>query len=348
MARVAAAVGEGVFPVGDGPERIAPDVWRIPLPLPFALRSMNAYLLGSAAEGWTLVDSGLGLAADEAALIAGLDAAGVVVEAIGNVVLTHAHPDHIGLSGWVAAASGAPVTMLEGEDQALLRVWDPDGDMEIWDALSAMYAAHGLTPEQVGNVRAITGRIRHVLRLPPHEAVRTVRDGETLRLGEHDYRVFWTPGHSDHHMVLLRDDGLLLAGDHVLPHITPNIGWYPYNRPNPLQDYYESLAKVRDLPAALVLPGHGRPFADLASRADELRAHHEERATEVQAIVAAAPDGAGATAARVAQVLFGDRLRNDDDRRFALVECLAHLEHLRLEGQLARVERDGVVAYTLA
>lgn len=346
MARVAAAVGEGVFPTGDGPEQVAPDVWRIPLPLPFALRSMNAYLLGSATEGWTLVDSGLGLPADEAALTAGLDAAGVVVEAISHVILTHAHPDHIGLSGWVAAASGAPVTMLEGEDQALLRVWDPAGGPEPFEALSAMYAAHGLTPEQVGNVRAITERIRHVLRLPPREAVRTVRDGETLRLGTHDYRVIWTPGHSDHHMVLLRDDGLLLVGDHVLPHITPNIGWYPHNRPNPLQDYYESLAKVRDLPATLVLPGHGHPFADLAARTDELRAHHEERSSEVLAILAAAPGGVGVSAARVAQALFGDRLRNDDDRRFALVECLAHLEHLRLSGRASQIERDGTITYT--
>lgn len=348
MARAMAAVGEGVFPAGDGPEQIAPGVWRIPLPLPFALRSMNAYLLGGPREGWTLVDSGLGLPADEAALTAGLDAAGAVVEAIEHVVLTHAHPDHIGLSGWVVAASGAPVTMLESEDQALFRVWDPAGGPEPFDALSAMYAAHGLTTEQVGNVRAITERIRHVLRLPPREAVRTVRDGETLRLGAHEYRVVWTPGHSDYHMVLLRDDGLLLAGDHVLPHITPNIGWYPLNRPNPLQDYYEALAKVRDLPATLVLPGHGRPFADLAGRVDELAAHHEERAAEVFAIAAEAPNGTGATAAWVAQALFGDRLRNDDDRRFALVECLAHLEHLRLSGRLETGERDDVVVYAAA
>ncbi len=348
MARVVAAVSEGVFPAGDGPERIAPDVWRIPLPLPFALRSMNAYLIGGPREGWILVDCGLGLSADEAALVAGLDAAGVVVEAIGDIVLTHAHPDHIGLSGWVVAASGASVTMLEGEDQALFRVWDPAGGPEPFDALSAMYAAHGLTPEQVGNVRAITERIRHVLRLPPREAVRTVRDGETLRLGNHDYRVTWTPGHSDHHMVLLRDDGLLLAGDHVLPHITPNIGWYPYNRPNPLQDYYESLAKVRDLPATLVLPGHGRPFFDLARRADELVAHHEERGAEVFAIAAEVAGGVGVTAAQVAHALFGDRLRNDDDRRFALVESLAHLEHLRLSGRLESGERDDVVVYAAA
>ncbi len=348
MARAVVAVGAGVFPAGDGPERVAPDVWRIPLPLPFALRSMNAYLLGGPREGWTLVDSGLGLPADEAALTAGLDAAGVVVEAIEHVVLTHAHPDHIGLSGWISATSGAPVTILEGEDQALFRVWDPAGGPEPFDALSAMYAAHGLSPEQVGNVRAITERIRHVLRLPPREVVRTVRDGETLRLGGRDYRVSWTPGHSDHHMVLLRDDGLLLAGDHVLPHITPNIGWYPYNRPNPLQDYYDSLAKVRDLPATLVLPGHGRPFAGLARRVDELAAHHEERAAEVYAIATAEPVGTGATATRVAQALFGDRLRNDDDRRFALVESLAHLEHLRIGGRLERVERDGVVAYAAA
>jgi glyoxylase-like metal-dependent hydrolase (beta-lactamase superfamily II) len=344
VARVVVTAQEGVFPAGDAPERIASDAWRIPLPLPFALRSMNVYLLGSPAAGWTLVDSGLGLPADEAALSAGLDAAGAVPEAISSLILTHAHPDHIGLSGWIAAISGASVIMLAGEDDALFRVWDPASGPEPFDALSAMYAAHGLTPQQVSNVRTITERIRHVLRLPPRAAVVTVHDGETLTLGGHDYRIIWTPGHSDYQMVLLREDGLLLAGDHVLPHITPNIGWYPHNRPDPLRDYYESLAKVRDLPATRVLPGHGRIFANLAHRVDELRIHHDERAAQVRAIVAASP--AGATAAEVARALFGDRLRNDDDRRFAVVESLAHLEHLRIEGQLARDERNGLVMYS--
>ena len=97
---------------------------------------------------------------------------------------------------------------------------------------------------------------------------------------------------------------------------------------------------MRDLPARLVLPGHGRPFVDLAARADALRAHHEERGERITAILAGAATSRGYSAMAVAEKLFGQRLHGDDDRRFALVESLAHLEHLRLAGRARRVE-DG-------
>ena len=93
-----------------------------------------------------------------------------------------------------------------------------------------------------------------------------------LALGDHRYQVIWTPGHSDYHLCLLRDDGLFIAGDHILPHITPNIGLYVGARPNPLADYFRSLERVAPLPART---GAARPwaaFAGLAERAAELRA----------------------------------------------------------------------------
>ncbi|MFI5271954.1 MAG: MBL fold metallo-hydrolase [Ktedonobacterales bacterium] len=336
---------KSVFPAGDGPEQVAVDIWRIPLPLPFALRAVNTYLIADGTSGWTLIDSGLGLAADEAALRAGLAAAGASVAAITSLVLTHAHPDHVGLSGWVHAESGAPVYLLAGEDEALYRVWHAP-EHRAMEAVSRMYAANGLTAEQVTTTRAITERIRGVLRLPPRSAVRTLADGATVTLGGHQYAVIWTPGHSDYHMVLLRDDGILLAGDHVLPSITPNIGWYPQSRPNPLGDYFDSLARVRDLPARLVLPGHGLPFTTLANRVDALREHHEERSAQVRAIVAAAGPR-GASAAQVATVLFGARLRTDDDRRFAVVEALAHLEYLHAAAKLARRDDEALVRFAV-
>jgi glyoxylase-like metal-dependent hydrolase (beta-lactamase superfamily II) len=250
----------------------------------------------------------------------------------------------VGLSGYVHEASGAPLYLLAGEDEVLYRVW-AEPDQASLDALPEMYAAHGMTSEQVARGRRLTERTRRMLRLPPRTAVRTLADADELRLGPHTYRVIWTPGHSDHHMCLLRDDGILFAGDHILPSITPNIGWYPHGRPDPLGDYYASLAAVRDLPARLVLPGHGRPFAGLAARADALRDHHEERAEQIVAILADAPSPEGYSAMAVAEMLFGQRLHSDDDRRFALVESLAHLEHLRLASRAERVEDDGGKVY---
>lgn len=331
-----------IFPTDDAPEEIEPGIWRIPLPLPFALRSANVYLLDDGPGGWTLVDSGLGLPTDEAALRAGLAIAGISVAQISTLILTHAHPDHIGLSGPIAAESGAPVYMLAGEARHLYEVWTPDNPA-VFAAIETMYATNGMSPDEVHVVSKATRRVRLIVRLPSRDALHVLEDGDELRLGKHIYRVLWTPGHSDYHMCLLRDDGLFIAGDHILPSITPNIGLYPNARPNPLRDYFAALARVRDLPVRLVLPGHRLPLTDLATRAEELRIHHEERSALTLAALAARP--AGSHAATIAAELFGGRLRTEEDRRFAIAETLAHLEYLRHDERASREERDGLIFY---
>ncbi len=353
-----AQAARDIFPRDDAPTRIEENLWRIPLPLPFALRAVNVYLIGDGAGHWTLFDAGLGLARDEAALRAGLEMAGVPMEALSALVLTHAHPDHIGLSGLIQSASAAPVYMLAQEDERMYRVW---GELTgpALRAIVSMFAEHGLTLEEnaadprVTAVSASAGRdaARAIARpngfsLPPTSAMRTLTDGATLTLGRWSYQVIWTPGHSDYHMCLLRSDGFFIAGDHILPSITPNIGLFPNSRPDPLADYYVSLQRVRDLPARIVAPGHGLPFSGLAQRVDALRAHHIERSAIIRRLVERAPDGLTANAA--ASALFGERLRTVDDRRFALAETLAHLEHLRLRGLVRQERRDGLYRYLAA
>jgi glyoxylase-like metal-dependent hydrolase (beta-lactamase superfamily II) len=333
---------QNVFPTNDAPQEIEPGVWRLPVPLPFALRSANIYLLADGAGGWTLVDSGLGLPADDAALRAGLARAGVGLEAITALVLTHAHPDHVGLSGMLQEATGAPVYVLRGEDERLYEVWGEEGRAFL--AVEAMYGRNGLSQEDVHASHAASQRMRKIIRLPRRDTLVLLDDGGELRLGRHRYQVIWTPGHSDYHMCLLREDGLFIAGDHVLPKITPNIGYYPNARPNPLADYLEALQHVRDLPARLVLPGHGRPFTGLAERVDELSAHHAERSAAILAALWEHPDGLDATT--LAHRMFDGRLHTLDDRRFAVVEMLAHLEYLRTRQIAERQERDGLVRYT--
>jgi glyoxylase-like metal-dependent hydrolase (beta-lactamase superfamily II) len=338
-----------IFPPGDGPNEIEDGLWRIPLPLPFALRSVNVYLAADGAGGWTLFDSGLGLPDDEAALRAGLASAGVALEDITALVLTHGHPDHIGLAGVIASAAGCPVYMLAAEAERMYRVWsvyDQEVDDQVIPALQALYRAHGLPEAALDTVAPSTRIMRRILRLPRASAIVAVADGETLTLGTRGYKVIWTPGHSDYHACLLRGDGVFFAGDHILPAITPNIGLYPDARANPLRDYFESLARVRSTPARVILPGHGRPFTDLARRVDELRAHHEERGAHLLAALATHPSGAQTW--ELASALFAGRLHNADDQRFALVETLAHLEYLRSEGLVARKRRRDIVAYTLA
>jgi len=135
---------------------------------------------------------------------------------------------------------------------------------------------------------------------------------------------------------------ILFAADHVLLKITPNVGSWPETEPNPLARYLKSIRNVRDLPADLVLPGHGPLFHDLGGRIDELLRHHEERMELMRREI----EGAPKTPFEVSRKVFRYGL-SLYERAFALAETLAHLEHLVLEGRAEKVE-DGPVYFWAA
>src|SRR5947207_33214 len=158
--------------------------------------------------------------------------------------------------------------------------------------------------------------MRNIIRVPPHDVITQVEDGEVIDLVGERYSVIWTPGHSDGHICLFRErDGVFLAADHVLPRITPNIGLYSErDRVNPLGDYMDSLRKVSTLPASIVLPGHGEPFKDLAGRVAEIIEHHEERESQIMNLLDEKPQNAY----QLAEKLFGQRLKSNESRRMAV------------------------------
>jgi glyoxylase-like metal-dependent hydrolase (beta-lactamase superfamily II) len=326
-----------------GIEQVLPTLWRITVPLPFDLRWANAYLLFGAGR-WCLVDAGLATPDAEAIMRAGFAALGITPADLATIVVTHAHPDHIGLAGRFQEASGAPVLMFGLDAQRMRFIWS-EQDMRPAEIVSQFYTSHGMPPEESALEKASMAATRRLVTIPTD--VTSLEDGQEVLLVGERYRVIWTPGHSDGHMCLWRaSDGLLIAGDHILPRITPNIGLYPRARPNPLGDYLEALHRVRDLPARLVLPGHGRPFADLAARVDELLAHHQERSALTAQLVAQAQHDTGVTAHAIAAQLFAARFHSLQNRRFALAETLAHLEYLRLQGHLdCRQDEQGTIRY---
>jgi glyoxylase-like metal-dependent hydrolase (beta-lactamase superfamily II) len=172
--------------------------------------------------------------------------------------------------------------------------------------------------------------------------VHFVRDPLLVEEGDdvHGWRVLVLPGHADGHICLLRD-GVLLAGDAILDPITPTVGLFPDSPPDPLADYLGSLARIRDLRPRVAYAGHGRPILDPAGRADEILVHHEERLGETLRALAAGPRSAW----DVSLALFPDPLP-PPQRRFAVVEALAHLEHLARRGRLSAQAGD-VVRYAI-
>jgi glyoxylase-like metal-dependent hydrolase (beta-lactamase superfamily II) len=302
---------------------------RLTFALPLGIDHVHCYLL-PASDGWTLVDTGLGLpdAADRWAEVLRR-----VEGRVGRIVVTHFHPDHVGASADVARLTGAPVHQGAEDYDQCVRTW---GELRDETRMPAYLRTHR-TPES--DVDSFVEEAAAFLPL-----VRFERDPLLVAAGDRfdGWEVLHLPGHADGHLALLRD-GILVAGDTLLGTITPNVGLYPDSRPDPLADYLLSLRRIAELAPRIALPGHGDPIADPAARAVELVDHHRRRLEEA----AAALDGAPRSAYDVSLALFPDPL-SPALRRFALAETRAHLEYLVGRDGAVRVEEDGRVSYSAA
>jgi glyoxylase-like metal-dependent hydrolase (beta-lactamase superfamily II) len=310
-------------------DEVAGGIRRVTLPLPQRPGHVHSYLLPGE-DGWTLVDTGLGLPdarerwAAELALLEG---------PVARVVITHFHPDHVGAAADLAELTGAPV--LEGEldfEQCRL-VW---GDEQWSTRLAHWFHRHGVPPRVTEELLGQGTRYKPFIRFHPEPQL--VWAGDTID----GWAVEAAPGHADGQLVLHRD-GVLLAADHVLEPITPTVGLWPASRPDPLGDYLDALQRTIELGPRLALPGHGEPIEDPVGRALALIEHHRDRLAETQRALDDEPRSGYALSFAV----FGAELK-PAARRFAVAETLSHLERLVQEGRARRHEDDGIVAYTRA
>lgn len=318
---------------------MSPGVHRVPVPLPGdALKAINVYLIEEA-DGYTLVDSGWDSRASWDALTGGLAAAGADVREVRRVLVTHVHRDHVGQASRVARESGAQVWLGEAEQPTFRGMTT---DMAALVDSQRRYLLRGGAAELVAFMEG-------QFPLPPtvdwDEPRHWMRDGDPV-VG--NITAISTPGHTQGHTSFFDTDrGLFFPGDHVLPHITPSIGFEAYPTDTSLPDFLRSLAKVRPLPAKLVLPAHGPVFTDLAGRVDELLAHHEHRLGQCLTAVS----DAGSTALEVATKLpWTRRDKSYDDldffnRMLAVWETLAHLLLLRATDKVTATEVDGEVRF---
>jgi glyoxylase-like metal-dependent hydrolase (beta-lactamase superfamily II) len=307
------------------PVELEPGVLRLTLPLPTGPRHVHCYFLRGD-DGWTLVDTGLGLMETPwEEILAQLD--GPVV----RIFITHMHPDHVGGAEAAAVATGAPVAQGVLDYAQCERVW---GSEDWPERIAEWFVLHGV-PADVTEELIESG---HVFA----DFVRFAWNPALVEAGDEidGWRVYATPGHADGHLVLHRGD-VLIAGDTLLTPITPAIGLYPQSRPDPLGDYLDSLRLVAGLAPRVSYGGHGEAVHEPAARCEAIVAHHADRLDRTEAALDSEPR----SGYDVSHDLFGQRLA-PIQRRFAVAETLSHLERLVALGRAARVGDDRAVAYT--
>lgn len=307
-------------------EEIVPGVFRVTFPLPFGIDHVHCYLVASD-DGWTVVDTGLGLPAAREQWERVLD--GIEVA---RIFITHFHPDHVGAAADVAELTGAPVLQGAADYEQCRRAWG-DGSAE---RLAEYMSRHGLPDADVAGMRGEAGLLRAAVHAAPDPQL--VGEGDSVD----GWEVLHLPGHADGHLVLLRD-GVLIAGDTILTPITPAVGLYPEARENPLADYLGSLRRIAELAPRVALSGHGKPVEHPAERAREIAVHHDERLEQTAASIAAGPRSAYEASLHV----FPEPLPSVV-RRFALAETRAHLEYLAGQGTARRDDDGDVVVYETA
>lgn len=327
-----------------GAVEVASGVHRIPLVLPMdGLRAVNVYAIRSA-ERLVLLDAGWAIEQAELELAEGLDQLDLGLEHITDFLVTHAHRDHYTMAAALRRRFGARLTMGAAErvNMTALQSRNP------WDEVpqSALLLRSG-SPELAARMRTFDAPFdRDDWPLPDE----WVDDRAELDLSGRRLKAIHTPGHTQGHFVFHDEmNRLLFTGDHVLPHITPSIGFEQVPPASPLKDYLLSLRLLRAMPDAVMLPGHGPVGGSVHERVDELLQHHEER---LEATLTAVQKGAG-TAHEVARALTwtgrGRRLEELDEfnQMLAILETYWHLEVIAERGRLRRVESGDAVIYEL-
>ncbi|MEZ0348909.1 MAG: MBL fold metallo-hydrolase [Thermus sp.] len=306
-------------------KEILPGVFLLPVPIPYPLKAVNLYLLRGDGEV-ALLDTALDTRTARGSLELYLAELGLCFQDIKTVLLTHHHPDHYGLSGFFEGL-GARVFLHEEELGRGHRFWLVPEAFE--EASWRLFREHGTPEEALLGIRETMAKTRERVH-PPQNPV-PLRDREVLEVGGRRLRVLWTPGHADGHVAFyLEEEGVLLAGDALLDHVSPNVGLWAYTRENPLKDFLDSLKRLAELPAQVAHAGHFGPIRDVRKRAKELLAHHEER---LQSLLAHLEGPKNAW--ELSLLLFPQDL-DAAGRRFAFAETLAHLEYLRAEGLVGR------------
>ena len=337
---------------------VAPGVKWIRMALPFALDHINLWLLRDELDsptdssvklqGWTVVDCCISKTESKAQWedIFATQLEGLPIL---RVLVTHMHPDHIGLASWLCERWQAPL-WISATDYHTARMASQSTTGFGGESASAYFASHGLNdPDSVAQIKA---RIHYYPSMVPSVPARYVRimDGDRVRVGGKgpggkDWRCISGYGHAPEHIALYcEQDKVLIGGDMMLPRISTNVSVYEMEpESNALTQFLQSIDRFRALPEdTLTLPSHGKPFQGLYQRIQQLHDHHRDRLAEVMQACTEAPQ----SAANILPIMFKRKL-DLHQTTFAMGEAVAHLHALWFEGKLVRrLEADGVYRFS--
>jgi glyoxylase-like metal-dependent hydrolase (beta-lactamase superfamily II) len=326
----------GVYSVAEG-------VFRIPLPLPTdGLKAVNVYALVTG-DDLVLIDSGWAIAEARDTLtsaLAGLDRG---LADVRRFLVTHIHRDHYTQAVELRREFGSEIALGAGEQP----------NMRVVTGTVPLTESPFVGRLRVAGAQDVIGRLS-MLKPPTNERKvweapdEWLADRSVSTVGERALTAVETPGHTRGHVVYVDDSaGLLFAGDHVLPHITPSIGFESAPTEFPLRDYLDSLKMVRAMPDTRLLPAHGPVTGSTHQRVDELLEHHDRRLAEINELVV---QGAHTAFEAAGIMKWTRRLRSLSDmdpfnEMLAVLETMSHLDVLVLEGRLRGTDVDGVRHY---
>jgi glyoxylase-like metal-dependent hydrolase (beta-lactamase superfamily II) len=308
----------------------------ITLPVPWDLKSVNVHLV-ELDEGFMLIDSGVATKECFQVLEAALAERGVAWSDIRTLLLTHYHPDHIGLSWKILKLTGARLVMHCADVAYLEELARVDGLPWYAEAMRI----GGVPAELAAGMEAALRGNRPAFRT--HHPEQILEGGETLPVRGGTFEVIWTPGHTVGHICLYSPElRTLISGDHVLEKITPNIAWHPKH--DMLAKYLASLELLLPYDIDVVIPSHGTRFEDHRAVILGTAKHHEGRCKAILERITETP----MTAHELVLALWRRKL-SDFHHNFAVFEILAHLEYMTRRGQISsRPHKDGALVWMTA
>ncbi len=321
----------------------APGILWARLPLPFSLDHVNVYLIEDGG-GFAVLDTGIGTNRTKE-VWEKIFSGPLAGQSLTRVIVTHFHPDHVGLAGWFVERFGLPLYMSQTDYLMSLNLHLDPGALDA-EPFRQFYLRHGLDAHTTGKVVTQGHGYLKMLSGLPSTFIRLIA-GEKLRIGRREFSVLSGGGHAPEQLMFYCGaENLFLSADQVLAFISPNVSvWAVDPEGDPLAIYLRSLDSLRALPDdALVLPGHQLPFHGLHTRIAELEQHHEKRCVGIIEACRVAPR----SGAEIVPVLFRRPL-DPHQMGFAFSEVLAHVNYLLRQGRLIGADGgDGVKRFAAA